>query len=419
MKEDRLPFAEFRKEIEHGIRFSGASLWILIFAVFVASLGLNLNATPVVIGAMLISPLMGPILGLGLATALHDLAFLRRALLNYLFATVASLLTSTVYFLFSPLDEAHSELLARTTPNIYDVLIAVFGGLAAIVAMASKNRGNVLAGAAIATALMPPLCTAGYGLAIGEMKFFAGALYLYIINSVFISVSAFAFVRFSSYPDVERASARSSRRTHYLILLLTTLTLIPSIYLGYEMIQVNRFNRSANDFLQREFNDAGVFIFRKAIDAKQKTIDLYLLRDQQDSTRMRIWAKQAQKQVHSGVRLGFHVLGSNETPSQGLKIEDRLAEQQLINMRLTQELDSIQKRNQNYHRLTEELMIIQPSIREVFFRDSLRLSPTVYIIWGAPDLTKNSIIDTSLVNRFVKRMLSSQEPNIKFIQWLP
>ena len=158
--------------INSGVVFRGTNLWILIFAIFVASLGLNVNSTAVIIGAMLISPLMGPIMGIGLGVGINDLSLVRKAFLNYFLATVVALTTSTIFFLLSPLDDAHSEILARTSPNIYDVLIALFGGFAGIIATSSKQKGNVIPGVAIATALMPPLCTAGYGLASFQLEFF-------------------------------------------------------------------------------------------------------------------------------------------------------------------------------------------------------------------------------------------------------
>jgi uncharacterized hydrophobic protein (TIGR00271 family) len=151
--------------IDNGVVFRGTNLWVLIFAIFVASLGLNVNSTAVIIGAMLISPLMGPIMGIGLGIGINDVPLLRKAIYNFLIATGVALTTSTIFFLLSPLNEAHSEILARTSPTIYDVLIALFGGFAGIIATSSKQKGNVIPGVAIATALMPPLCTAGYGLA--------------------------------------------------------------------------------------------------------------------------------------------------------------------------------------------------------------------------------------------------------------
>ena len=188
------------ESITKGISFKGTNLWILIFAIFIASLGLNVNSTAVIIGAMLISPLMGPIIGMGFAVGINDLKLLNSALFNYGVATVISILTATVYFMISPFDEAQSELLARTSPTAYDVFIAMFGGAAGIIAIISKDKGNVIPGVAIATALMPPLCTAGYGIAIGNVYYFAGAFYLYFINTVFICASTSAGVRFMKCP---------------------------------------------------------------------------------------------------------------------------------------------------------------------------------------------------------------------------
>lgn len=196
-KEDELETIE---SIKKGIEFKGTNLWVLIFATFVASLGLNTNSTAVIIGAMLISPLMGPIMGFGLGLGISDFELIKRSFRNFATATIFSVITSTLYFLISPISEAQSELLARTQPTVYDVLIAFFGGLAGIVASSTKSKGNVIPGVAIATALMPPLCTAGFGLASGNLYYFFGAFYLYFINTVFISLATFVVVRLLKYP---------------------------------------------------------------------------------------------------------------------------------------------------------------------------------------------------------------------------
>ena len=187
---------EIIESVKKGIFFKGFNLWVLVFAIFVASLGLNVNSTAVIIGAMLISPLMGPIIGMGLAVGISDFDMLKRSFKHYLLSAGVSVVTATIYFLLSPINEAQSELLARTSPNIYDVLIAFFGGMAGVVAICAKEKGNVIPGVAIATALMPPLCTAGYGLSQGEWMYFLGALYLFFINTVFISFATFLGVRF-------------------------------------------------------------------------------------------------------------------------------------------------------------------------------------------------------------------------------
>ena len=192
-------FDEIHEDIEKGIVFKGTNLWILMFAIVVASVGLNVNSTAVIIGAMLISPLMGPINGIGYSLATYDFELFRKALKNFLFAVGVGLFTSTVYFVISPINQAHSELLARTSPTIYDVLIAFFGGLAGIVAMSSKMKGNVIPGVAIATALMPPLCTAGYGLATLQFNFFFGAFYLFTINTVFIAFASLLVCQYLNF----------------------------------------------------------------------------------------------------------------------------------------------------------------------------------------------------------------------------
>ena len=174
-----------------GVDFRGTNLWVLIFATFVASLGLNVNSTAVIIGAMLISPLMGPIMGMGLSVGINDFDLLKRSVRNFGFMVLVSILTSTLYFVVSPLSGAQSDLLARTVPTTYDVLIAFFGGLAGIVAQSRRDRtSTVIPGVAIATALMPPLCTAGYGLATLQLNYFLGAFYLFFINTVFIAIAS-------------------------------------------------------------------------------------------------------------------------------------------------------------------------------------------------------------------------------------
>ncbi len=194
------------KGIKRDLVFKGHSIWILVSSIFIASIGLNQNSTAVVIGAMLISPLMGPILGVGLAVGTYDWEALKRSIKYFIVAIVVSIITSTLYFLMTPLKDAQSELLARTEPNILDVFIAVFGGIAGIVAGSRKEKTNVIPGVAIATALMPPLCTAGYGLATAQYNYFFGAFYLFFINSFFISLSTVLVVRYLRFPLVNYIS---------------------------------------------------------------------------------------------------------------------------------------------------------------------------------------------------------------------
>ncbi len=238
--------------IENGVEFKGVKLWTLIFAIFVASVGLNINSTAVIIGAMLISPLMGPIMGLGLSVGISDFTLLKKSLNNLSIAVIISVITSAIYFLISPLNEAQSELLARTTPTIYDVLIALFGGLAGIVAGATKEKGNAIPGVAIATAIMPPLCTAGFGLATGNLYYFFGAMYLFFINTVMISLSTYLVVRFLKFPFkqiIDRAQSNKVRKSIYIVVLVTVL---PSIYFAYQIIEQTIFKSNAINFVNEE-----------------------------------------------------------------------------------------------------------------------------------------------------------------------
>ena len=191
------------EEIKQSVVFRGANLWILMFAIMVCSVGLNVNSPAVVIGAMLISPLMGPIMGVGLGVGINDFELIVKALKNLGIAAGISVITSALYFWISPLNDAQSELLARTAPTLWDVLIALFGGLAGIVAGSRKEKSNAIPGVAIATALMPPLCTAGFGLATAQWNYFFGAFYLFFINSVFISLSTYLIVRLLRFKPKE------------------------------------------------------------------------------------------------------------------------------------------------------------------------------------------------------------------------
>lgn len=264
--------------IRKGVEFKGTNLWILIFAIFIASIGLNVNSPAVIIGAMLISPLMGPILGIGVSVATFDIEMLNRSYKNFAMATVISILTSTLYFSISPLSDARAELLARTTPTIWDVLIAFFGGLAGIVAGSRKEKSNAIPGVAIATALMPPLCTAGYGLATGNLYYFLGAFYLYFINSVFITLATFVIVRFLKYPRKEFVDSATERRVKTIMMAVTIVTIIPSIYLGYNVVRHSIFERNASLFINQElqFSHARVINRNIVMDGEKPTIEVTL-----------------------------------------------------------------------------------------------------------------------------------------------
>lgn len=261
-KENELETIE---SIRKGIEFKGTNLWVLIFATFVASLGLNTNSTAVIIGAMLISPLMGPIMGFGLGLAIYDYDLVKRSFRNFVTATVFSVITSTMFFFISPISEAQSELLARTQPTVYDVLIAFFGGLAGIVASSTKSKGNVIPGVAIATALMPPLCTAGFGLASGNLYYFFGAFYLYFINTVFISLATYLVVRLLKYPKKIFLDKHREKVVTRYVGVIVFFTIVPSLFLSYNLIRSSYFNDRVASFVTEELSFPNTQILNRTV----------------------------------------------------------------------------------------------------------------------------------------------------------
>ena len=261
-------------QISDGVDFHGATLWVLIFAIFIASLGLNVNSTAVIIGAMLISPLMGPIIGMGLAVGIADLKLFKRALTNYLITTVISVVTATIYFTISPITEAQSELLARTSPTLYDVLIALFGGAAGILAISTKSKNNVIPGVAIATALMPPLCTAGYGFAMGNTSYFFGAFYLYFINTVFIAFTTCIGVRLLHFHRKKFVDREKMKRVNYYIISIVIITMLPASYMTWNIIKQSVTENNVEKFVRDELNNNGTYIISYEYDSKTKTLNV-------------------------------------------------------------------------------------------------------------------------------------------------
>ncbi len=334
------------EEILKGIVFKGTNLWILGFAIIVASVGLNMNSTAVIIGAMLISPLMGPINGMGYSIATYNFELFKQSVKNFTFAVGTSLVASTTYFALSPISTAHSELLARTSPTIYDVLIALFGGLAGIVAISSKQKGNVIPGVAIATALMPPLCTAGYGLATAQFDFFFGAIYLFTINTVFIALASVAVSQFLKFPIRTLISPGQKKRVNQWISLVIALVLIPSIYFGYGLVQKERFNENAGKYIANISMFEGNYLLTSDINPDRKEIALvYGGMDLSEGQKQTIISRKSDFNLHKAV----------VTVKQGLSF------------------DSKGTQNQELLRLREELIMLNQALKEKeLVIDSLR-----------------------------------------------
>ena len=275
LRGDTASVQEITKRINAGVRFRGTNLSVLMLAIFIASIGLNMNSTAVIIGAMLISPLMGSILGIGYGLARYDSAYIRSGAGNLFAQVLISVAASTLYFCLTPIDAPSSALLARTSPTIWDVLIAVFGGLAGIIGVTRKEGGNVIPGVAIATALMPPLCTAGYGIATGVMAYTVGALYLFFINSFFICLTAFIVLKIIDIPSkIARDSVEFSRQKRYLLTFAILVTL-PSCFFAYQSVQENLENAQAKSYIEENFKAPPRLAISYTLDNEKKMLTVF------------------------------------------------------------------------------------------------------------------------------------------------
>ena len=287
--------------VKEDISFRGHNVWILIFSIFVASIGLNVSSTAVVIGAMLISPLMGPIVGLGLSVAINDVDTLRKSLINLGVMVALSVITAYLYFTISPLTKETPELLARTSPTILDVLIGIFGGLALIVAKTKKGTmASVIFGVAIATALMPPLCTVGYGLAIGNLKFAGGAMYLFSINTVFIALSTFIVAKLLRFPMVQYANSKRRKRIAQIATILAIVVVVPSIILFLNLLKVQVFENNAKSFIEHNISYKGAVILKTNEDYDSRTIDVYLIGRLVPQETIDLWNEELKNSDHIG-----------------------------------------------------------------------------------------------------------------------
>ena len=419
LRQEKEDEEETIESLKKGVEFRGTNLWVLIFAIFLASLGLNTNSTAVIIGAMLISPLMGPIMGFGLGLGITDFDLVKRSLRNYLTATLFSVVTATIYFLISPISEAQSELLARTSPTIYDVLIAFFGGLAGIVAGSTKSKGNVIPGVAIATALMPPLCTAGFGLATGNLSYFLGAFYLYFINTVFISLSTYIVVRVLKYPNKEFLDKKSAMVVRRYMMIIVTCTIIPSLYLTYRVLRNTVFDEQVRSFVNKEldFPNTQVLSRTVAVDtAGRKALNVVLLGDEVPD--MMIEAARARMTDYGlggiglNIQLGFGSdVDINELKSVLMKDLYKNNEE-LIQAQAVQ-IDSLKHTVDRYRRASHLALSLTPELR-VLYPQVERLACTPTIIANTVQDKPDTVL---LVYVKVKNALTPDEQR-KLSQWM-
>lgn len=399
--------------IERGVVFRGTNVWILVFAILIASVGLNMNSTAVIIGAMLISPLMGPINGIGYSVATYNFPLLRKSLKNFGYSALAGLVTSTLYFALSPISTEHAEILARTSPTIFDVLIALFGGLAGIVAISSKNKGNVIPGVAIATALIPPLCTAGYGISIGNWSYFLGALYLFTINTVFIALSAMIVSQILKLPKQTHLLSKEIKNKNIAIIIVISVTVLPSFYLGYTLVAKEKFQSKATSFINKVSIWEGNFLLDKEIDAKNKTIDLVYGGNEFDNRAVDRLKEKANDLGLTDVKINV---------KQGLKIKDyeSILNKNNRDSQLTAEINQLQNELlKNKNRIDSLSMI--PATGDMLLREIKSLVPDIescsYSLSKEYDMLSETPKDVTLVFFSSKKEIP-KEDQLKIRNWL-
>ena len=415
--------------IRNGVVFKGTNLWVLIFAIFIASLGLNVNSTAVIIGAMLISPLMGPIMGFGLSVGISDFELLKQSFRSYLLTTFISVVTSTLYFSLTPLNEVQSELLARTTPTIYDVLIALFGGLAGIIALSTKDKGNVIPGAAIATALMPPLCTAGFGLATGNIFYFLGAFYLYFINSVFISLATFLGVRFMHFKRRSFVDKQREKVVRRYIIILVLVTMCPAFYLTYGIVKSTFYTAAANSFIAKEFEFEHTQVISRKISYDEKEIRVVLVGNELTQPEIdKVYSSLKHYKLEDTKLTIVQGMNSDNLDMGMLKAqvmedfyknsEERLLKQQEEISNLQKELSNYS----NYHNLNKqivpELKVLYPQVNYislsqmvVFGVDSMRTDTLTMVLMGLKE--EMDITQMEQMQQWLKTRSGTQK--IKFV----
>ena len=375
------------ENVVSNISFRGSNLWILACAIIIASIGLNVNSTAVIIGAMLISPLMGPIVGAGFALGTYNFSLLKKSFKNLLIATFVSLTVSAIYFYVSPFKDVQSELLARTAPNIYDVLIAFFGGLVGVIAITRVEKGNPIPGVAIATALMPPLCTAGFGLATFNFSYFFGAFYLYTINCFFICIATFFVVKFLQYPS-SIIDNKYEKRIRYGISILIIVMIVPSFYLAYNLYKEKKFTKTAEQFVQKEFENNGYTVIYKKINynSSPKTIDLAFLNKKFTDNEIISFNKMLADNGLADTKLSIRQNDTDiksEILNEINKFDNNISEKDIAISKLRQELDSYKVADST---LLQEIKILYPAVSDISYgkieqyprTDSARLQFTLF-----------------------------------------
>ena len=392
-------------DIKAGIYMKGAAAWVLIFSILIASVGLNTSSTAVVIGAMLISPLMGPILGIGLSLGINNIDLLKKALNNFAVMVILSLLTSFLFFSIPIFQNETQELIARTFPDVRDVIIALSGGLSLIIAISQRNKlFNAIAGVAIATALMPPLCTAGYGLATGKWNFFGGALFLFSINTIFIASATFVVVRFLKFPYEEYANSKRRKLLSRAISLTALAILVPSVYMFYQLYKRSDFDQKVDTLIEELKTEKGVLILDVKKDYSKRQINFAVIGKSLTEKEVKEFEKEMSQLGYDNCKFKvFQDNGSIETMTKMKDIENSfLSNQQLLVKKDADLLDKDRQifdlKNQltakkatimSFDQITKEMKALDATIEEVSYAEKLVTNfskvdtiPTFEIKWN-------------------------------------
>ena len=392
--------------ITKGVEFRADNVWVLFFAIIIASVGLNVNSTAVIIGAMLVSPLMGPIMGLGLSIGISDGELLRKSLKNLFIMIAISLVASSLYFLISPLSDAQSELLARTKPTIYDVFIAFFGGMAGILAASRKQeKVTVVSGVAIATALMPPLCTAGYGLGTGQIIYFFGAFYLFFINAFFIALATYLMVRYLQFPRKRFLDPATERKVHRSIAIFTVVVVVPSIFIAINVVRETSFDNNAIKYVNDIQNNSimqnvQIISQKRTFSSKGNEISLSLIGEPLTSEQVAVLQKRMEEMGLKNTKLTLRQAGGAsldvETQARMLQdfIEDKdrtIEQKDSLIQNLRQQIRLEQKKAEiTAQQLAQELHVLYPYIKDVSMAEAVKVDvknnttdtiPTLNINW--------------------------------------
>ncbi len=412
--------------VKKDISFKGHTAWILIFSIFVASIGLNVSSTAVVIGAMLISPLMGPIVGIGLSVAINDVDTLKRSLINLGVMVFLSVLTAFLYFKLSPLTEETPELIARTYPTILDVLIAIFGGLGLIVAKTKSGTiASVIFGVAIATALMPPLCTVGYGLAIGNASYAGGALYLFSINAVFIALATFIVSKILQFPLVRYANSKRRKRTAQIATIIAIAVMVPSVWLFIKLLDQQVFENKTKEFVKNVINYEGAEVVKFTQDYKSKNIDVYLIGRPVPQNKINDWLTQLEETENlEGSRLRIYQ-GADQSGEMAAKLSGEIKagiledlyvkNEQIIQDKdeqirfLENEVALLKIQNVPFQQLSEEIKINYDNIETFSYSNKITTDfkktdtlPVVNIRWKRNVSTNDRKADLKKIEAWLK-----------------